>query len=84
MPNHWHTVISLGAAGAISDFIQWVTLTHTQRYHAYNGTTGYGHVYHSGYKSSPVHSDDHFHTVCGYVESNALRANLIKPADDHC
>jgi len=83
MPNHWHMVVSPRVDGAMSEFFQWVTLTHTQRYHAHHGTTGYGHVYQGRYKSFPVQSDDHFHTVCRYVERNALRANLVKRAEDY-
>ena len=41
MPNHWHMVVSPRVDGAMSEFFQWVTLTHTQRYHAHHGTTGY-------------------------------------------
>jgi hypothetical protein len=32
-------------------------------------------------KSFPVQSDEHFLTVCRYVERNALRANLVKRAE---
>ena len=36
------------------EFFQWVMLTHTQRYRAHHGTTGYGHVYQGRYKIFPV------------------------------
>ena len=58
-------------------------MTHTQRYHAHNKTTGYGHVYQGRYKSFPVGDDDHFHTVCRYVERNALTANVVDRAEDY-
>ncbi len=45
MSNHWHMVLSPQQDKAMSAFLGWVTMTHTQRYHAHNGTTGYGHVY---------------------------------------
>ena len=35
------------------------------------------------YKSFPARDDDHFHTVCRYVERNALTANLVKRAEDY-
>ena len=57
-------VISPREDGAMSAFVGWVTLTHTQRYHAHHGTTGYGHVYQGRYKSFPVQDDSHFHVVC--------------------
>ena len=83
MNNHWHMVLSPQVDGAMSAFIGWITLTHTQRYHAHHGTTGYGHVYQGRYKSFPVQDDDHFHVVCRYVERNALTANMVKRAEEY-
>ena len=83
MNNHWHMVLSPRVDGGMSRFIGWITLTHTQRYHAHHRTTGYGHVYQGRYKSFPVQDDDHFHVVCRYVERNALRANLVKRAEQY-
>ncbi|WZU48026.1 hypothetical protein Pla52nx_006349 [Stieleria varia] len=50
----------------------WVTMTHTARYHAHYHTTGTGHLYQGRYKSFAVQSDDHFSTVCRYVERHVL------------
>lgn len=83
MKNHWHMVLSPQVDGGMSLFIGWITLTHTQRYHAHHGTTGYGHVYQGRYKSFPIQDDDHFHVVCRYVERNALTANLVQRAEDY-
>ncbi len=83
MENHWHMVLSPRVDGQMSAFLGWITLTHTQRYHAHHGTTGYGHVYQGRYKSFPVQDDDHFHVVCRYVERNALTANLVALAEDY-
>jgi putative transposase len=33
-------------------------------------------------KSSPVENDDHYYTVCRYVERNALRACLVDRMED--
>ena len=60
----------------------WVTATHTLRYHAHNHTGGTGHLYQGPFKSFPCQSDEHFLTVCRYVERNALRAKLVKHAED--
>lgn len=65
--------------GGMSAFVRWVTLMHTQRYHAHHGTTGYGHVYQGRYKSFLAQDDDHFHVVCRYVERNALTENGATP-----
>jgi putative transposase len=82
MPNHWHIVLRSGGAGAMSAFLRWVTATHTMRYHAHYHTSGEGHVYQGRFKSFPVQDDGHFHVVCRYVERNALRAGLVKRAED--
>ena len=67
--------------GELSDFVGWLTLTHTQRWHAHRHTAGTGHVYLGRFKSFPVQDDEHFYTVCRYVERNALRANLVSQAE---
>jgi len=45
MPNHWHLVVWPQHDGDLSRFMSWVTLTHTQRWHAYRQTVGTGHLY---------------------------------------
>ena len=35
MPNHWHFVLQRTEDGGMGNFLRWVTLTHTTRYHAY-------------------------------------------------
>ena len=82
MPNHWHLVVWPRDDGELSDFTGWLTLTHTQRWHAHRHSTGSGHVYQGRFKSFPVQEDEHFYTVCRYVERNALRANLVGQAED--
>jgi putative transposase len=82
MPNHWHLVVWPRADGELSEFVRWLTLTHTQRWHAYRGTTGSGHLYQGRFKSVPVQSDEHLLTLCRYVERNPLRAGLVRRAED--
>ena len=83
MKNHWHMVLCPRANKAMSAFLGWVTMPHTQRYHAHYKTTGYGHVYQGRYKSFPVQDDEHFHVVCRYVERNALTAKVVQRAEDY-
>jgi putative transposase len=82
MPNHFHFLLWPRADGDLSHFMRWLTVTHTQRWHAHHRTAGTGHVYQGRFKSFPVQSDEHFLTVCRYVERNALRANLVQRAED--
>ena len=82
MPNHWHLVVWPRKDGELSRFVGWLTLTHTQRWHAHRRSVGYGHVYQGRFKSFPVQEeDDHFYAVARYVERNALRANFVHRAE---
>ena len=82
MPNHWHLVLWPRRDGELSGFMRWLTMTHTQRWHAARATAGSGHVYQGRFKSFPIQRDRHFLTVCRYVERNALRAGLVGSAQD--
>ncbi len=84
MPNHWHLVLwpKRGHDEDLSEFMRWLTVTHTQRWHAAHGTSGSGALYQGRFKSFPIQGDEHFLTVCRYVERNALRANLVARAED--
>lgn len=77
MSNHWHLLLWPREDGDLSDFMRWITLTHTQRYHASHGTAGIGHLYQGRYKSFPTQDDDHYLTVLRYIEANPLRATIV-------
>jgi len=74
MPNHWHLVVWPHADRDLSEFCRWLTVTHTQRWHAHHHTAGTGPLYQGRFKSFPIEEDEHYLTVCRYVERNALRA----------
>lgn len=80
MPNHWHLVVWPRKDGELSEYLRWVTVTHTQRWHAAHGTAGTGPLYQGRFKSFPVQCDEHYWTLCRYVERNPLRANLVPRA----
>ena len=82
MPNHWHLVLWPRRDGDLSTFMRLLTLTHTQRWHAHRRSAGTGHLYQGRFKSFVVQQDDYLLTVCRYVERNALRANLVKRAEE--
>jgi putative transposase len=81
MPNHWHLVVCPKGDRDLSDFGHWLTLTHTQRWHAHYHDVGTGHLYQGRFKSFPVEADEHFLQLCRYVERNALRAGLVGKAE---
>ena len=82
MPNHWHLVAQAGRRTQLSTWMQWLTVTHTHRWHAHFHTAGEGPLYQGRFKSFPVQEDGHFLTLCRYVEANAFRAGLVRRAED--
>lgn len=78
MPNHWHLVVWPRHDGDLSRFMNWLTLTHTQRWHQHRHTVGEGHVYQGRFKSFPVETSEYFLTCCRYVERNPVRAGLVE------
>jgi putative transposase len=61
--------------------MRWLTLTHTQRWHAHRRSAGAGHLDQGSFKSFPVQDDGHLVTVCRYVERNPVRAALVARAE---
>lgn len=45
MPNHWHMGLWPSEDNQLSKFVGWLTLTHTQRWHAHHHNVGSGHLY---------------------------------------
>ncbi|GKS63024.1 transposase [Nitrospira sp.] len=81
VPNHWHLLVWPRHDGELSEVLRWITVTHTQRWHAHHHTAGTGPVYQGRFKSFPVQTDAHFLIVARYVERNALRAKLVRQAE---
>jgi putative transposase len=46
MSTHWHMVVWPQEDGELSRFTGWLSLTHTQRWHAHRHSAGSGHLYH--------------------------------------
>jgi putative transposase len=82
MPNHWHLVLWPEFDKDLSRFVSWLSMTHTQRWHSAHDTTGMGHLYQGRFKDFPIESDQHYLTVCRYVERNPVRAGLVRRAED--
>lgn len=81
MPNHWHLMVWPRQDRDLSRFMNWLTLTHTQRWHQHRHTVGEGHVYQGRFKSFPVETSEYLLTVCRYVERNPVRAGLVEQAE---
>jgi len=96
MPNHWHMVLWPRKDGDLSEFMRWLTVTHTQRWHGAHGTAGGGHVYQGRFKSFPIQQTrpafdqramgmleggDAVLSVLRYVERNPVRAGMATSAE---
>jgi putative transposase len=82
MPSHWHFVVWPEEDGQVTQFFRWLAHTHAMRWRVSHHTVGYGHLYQGRFKSFPVERDQHFLTLCRYVERNPLAAGLVKRAED--
>ncbi len=82
MPNHWHLALYPKKDGDLQIFMRWVSMTHTQRWHAQHKTAGSGHLYQGRYKSFIVQEDKYLLQLFKYIELNPLRANLVQRAED--
>jgi putative transposase len=82
MPNHWHLVLWPRRDGELAAFMQRLTTMHVRRWHRHRQSEGLGHLYQGTYKSFPVQDDRHFLVMSRYAERNALRAGLVKRAED--
>lgn len=82
MPNHWHLVVRPRGDDDLTAFMRWMTHTHVMRWHAAHKTVGTGPLYQGRFKAFAVQADEHFLTLCRYVERNAMRAGLVVRAED--
>ena len=80
MPNHFHLMLRPRGDGDISTWMQWLMTSHVRRYHAHHHSSG--HIWQGRFKSFIVQTDEHFLKAMRYVERNALRAGLVKRAED--
>jgi putative transposase len=82
MPNHWHLLVKPENDGELSQFMHWLTLTHSHRYSAFHRMAGTGPIYQGRFKSIPVALDRHYLWAHRYIERNPLRAGLVSRAED--
>jgi putative transposase len=82
MPNHWHLVLWPRADDDLSEYMRWLTVTHTQRWHAFHDSAGTGPIYQGRFKSFPIERDEHLLTALRYVERNAQAARLVARAEE--
>jgi len=82
MPNHWHFAVKPRQNGDMGKFFGKFTQKVTQRWHAAHHTAGSGHLFQGRFKSFLVEKDPYFIQLMKYIESNPLRAKMVKQAED--
>jgi putative transposase len=82
MPNHWHFVVWPEEEGQVASHLQWLTGMHARWFQSRHSRVGFGHVYQDRYRIFPVRDERHLLLLLKYVESNPLRAGLVKRAED--
>src|SRR5438132_8128413 len=81
MPNHFHLVLWPRRDGDLSDWMQWLLTAQVRRYQRLYKKPP-GHVWQGRFRAFPIQEDEHLLSVLRYVERNALRAELVKRAED--
>ena len=81
MPDHWHLVVWPRRARELSEFMRWLTVTHTRRWHAQRHVSGSGHLYQGRYRSFPVEPGEPLQEVIRYIESNPRRDKRVTKAE---
>jgi putative transposase len=82
LSNHFHLVLYSQKDGELSKFMHWLSTTFIQKWHRKHGTTGTGHLFQDRFKSFPIKNELHLLQVLIYVDRNAVRAGLVKKAQD--
>ena len=80
MTNHFHLLIRPQQHN-ISQLMQSVLVSHTQRYHKHRQSLG--HVWQGRFKSPVIEDDEHLLTVLRYIEANPVRAEMVKRAGEY-
>jgi putative transposase len=80
LDNHFHLLLRPTGA-TISRIMQSLLVSHTQRYHRHYQSGG--HVWQGRFKSPVIQNDEYLLTVLRYIESNPLRANLVRRAENY-
>ena len=80
MPNHFHLLLVPKEANSLSRLMQWVMTSYVRYYHKKNRTSG--HIWQGRYKSFIVEKESYYLTLIRYIEANALRAKLVRRAEN--
>jgi putative transposase len=81
MPNHVHLLVGVSQNSALSRFIKRLNLkyfAHYRRKHTYSG-----HLWQDRFKSKIIEEESYFIQCGKYIESNPVKAFLVKKPEDY-
>jgi len=81
MGTHWHLLLWPRQDCDLSEFMKWITVTHSSRWHKAHGPDSCGHLYQGRFKSFPVQATEYYLKTLQYIESNPLRAGLVEDSN---
>ena len=82
MPNHFHIIISPETNEALGVYMHWVTGKYAIEFRIRTETRGFGHVFQQRYWSRGCDEVAAFFLMLRYCEANAVRAGLVRRAED--
>lgn len=82
MPNHFHLILEPREDRAVSAALHWLQTRSSRYLRAVTRTTGDGHVFQRRFWCRPVCGAYEYLVVAKYVEANALRAGLVRRAEN--
>lgn len=75
MSNHVHFLVEPLEDGALSKFMQCLTISHTRRSNTRHASVG--HLWQGRFKSIPIETDAYFLQCGRYIELNPVRAGIV-------
>jgi putative transposase len=81
LADHFQLVVGPTDPDRLSLLMHWVCATHARRWHSHRDSIGQGPVYQGRFKAVSVQADE-LVRVCRDVERSALRAGLVRRAQD--
>lgn len=82
MKNHFHLILWPRQEDELTNFMRWLTNTHTMRWHVAHKSVGTGHLYQGRFDSFPIQRNEHLLMACRYVERNPVRPGVVERAED--
>jgi len=80
MPNHLHLLWEINQAEDLSRAMQGIALSYTHYHHFKYRTVGY--LWQGRFRSMIIDKDNYLMACGGYIERNAVRANLVSDPKD--